>query len=1340
MFSIHLFWVCCAMGAVQVHHVPFYGEHPLGVAPKNGPVANSSDIRLEPEGVVVGRGARAPMIKLPDWTGRQGTVAFWVKAVDWDATTQEHVVFIKPVDAVNGSFLIYKYINSDKLWFYSALETGPKRDRVRVNFAYDGLTAWKRGQWHHLAFVWKCGTVAKLFMDGVLTNTAKGEFYFPESMAGITFGQGGRVRGMGGKTQSIVRDLHVSASPISDTEIALLAQDPPKIAPAKRQEAGPPPPAPNPPTILPIGSAHVPPQVDGVIDEYEYATVVPGLIAADRHLLYPEPAQTCFAADDTWLYAAARIALPEGHTPTSIAAVRDSPAQVAKGDLFCMFIRADADVTATAYTGTYITVSPNGNVYDATESIDWGKMSCTRDTGTDIDLDIRSMVSATDWTVELRLPRTALGLEEKHAFSVSAGFKLGNLRATLQDHPIWFDHHQAFSRAIFTDLSVNCGLSGLGWGNVAARFSVHNPTQEPAACRATIDIALPSIRQTAAGMVVDQTFGERIEVTARETVHQWSEELQISPSTRAEAGKRWDLPDPGTYMLTTVLTQDDNVLWRLVRPFAVSPPLDVDVRPRPSAQELDVTLSFCGLDPDRLDAVELTLTDAGQQRVWTAEHPVLGKSQTEVVPMRQLGPGSYNVHVSARDRSGKVVAAREAMFNKQATPHWLANRRGLGALAPDWVPAPWTPLAVRNSTVSLWGRTFTFAAPSLLAGMKSQNVEMLASGAEIVVETATGKHRFEISKPLITEERRGRVLVAQSGTGAGIALNVRHQIEFDGMDRLDLEFTPTRPTPVKRLWVELPFRDPHFMYVTQPGAWTHGEVADAQWTILPHIWLGNDDVGCAFFAESCKGWLISSTKPRVTLTRRDGVTTVRLLLVNEPCEMLKPMAVTFGLHPTPIKPFFPGWRALRPQGWGWTKPPTSLYMAGPTAWMSSYSVPTPRNWTAVTQMVAYARKYDQTVYPYLTPFSISMYDMIRRDLPYLLPGQKAPDGAITHQIKDSRRIEPYWYYAADWNLGPPRFTGDGSARETTQMACVSPSSSWADYLVGNVHEILSKSDVDGFYFDLASPRLNYDEGKGLSYTTRDGVSEGTREYFAARDLYKRLYHVFDELRGPARKPYILGHGSPSHCPISSFWDINFHGEGVKPRRKLEATALFTQKQLKGNPIAAPAAADAPRSFDAVAYRAANGAQFGLPVMYLPQYGYRRELLLPEHSREHLSWTFLHNNLLWPAYIPSGPVYDFWRAVEIPFGMDDAVFHPYWRNVVRAKPECIRVSYWRKNARPAYLLAAANWSTAVTDATIELPPELAQLTWCDAESGTAIAPGSTIKLRIPPCDLRVLRAE
>ena len=129
----------------------------------------------------------------------------------------------------------------------------------------------------------------------------------------------------------------------------------------------------------------------------------------------------------------------------------------------------------------------------------------------------------------------------------------------------------------------------------------------------------------------------------------------------------------------------------------------------------------------------------------------------------------------------------------------------------------------------------------------------------------------------------------------------------------------------------------------------------------------------------------------------------------------------------------------------------------------------------------------------------------------------------------------------------------------------------------------------------------------------------------------------------------------------------------------------------------------------------------------------------EHSREMLTWSFLHNCMLWPAYIPSSPVYDFWTLVEIPYGMGDAVFHPYWRNAIGTEPAGIVASYWEKPGQNDYLLAVATWTSQEIEAQLTLPGEFQEfLEGVDMESGELVPAGQTLEAMIPAYDLRALR--
>jgi hypothetical protein len=212
-------------------------------------------------------------------------------------------------------------------------------------------------------------------------------------------------------------------------------------------------------------------------------------------------------------------------------------------------------------------------------------------------------------------------------------------------------------------------------------------------------------------------------------------------------------------------------------------------------------------------------------------------------------------------------------------------------------------------------------------------------------------------------------------------------------------------------------------------------------------------------------------------------------------------------------------------------------------------------------------------------------------------------------------------------------------------------------------------------------------------------------------------------------------------PYAPFWDVNFNCEEVKPGAPFEFTTMNLQRSLEGTPMATAVPGDAVRTYDAFAWRAHFGQQFGLPNVVLPQYAYRADLNTVEHSREMLAWAFIHNNVLWPAYIQRHVVFEFWTRVEVPFGMGDTVFHPYWNNGVNASPQSVRVSWWDKRDGSAALLGAVNWSGQPVEAVIDLPPALQKRAMrVDPESGQSLPGGASIHLVIQPHDLRVVRLQ
>lgn len=94
---------------------------------------------------------------------KEGTVAFWVKPLDWNGNDKYFHHFFEARGA-DSELIIYKYIESDKLFFLF----GPRSAQWTI--AYSSVAEWKPGEWHFVACSWKDRTM-KLYVDGELTDT-----------------------------------------------------------------------------------------------------------------------------------------------------------------------------------------------------------------------------------------------------------------------------------------------------------------------------------------------------------------------------------------------------------------------------------------------------------------------------------------------------------------------------------------------------------------------------------------------------------------------------------------------------------------------------------------------------------------------------------------------------------------------------------------------------------------------------------------------------------------------------------------------------------------------------------------------------------------------------------------------------------------------------------------------------------------------------------------------------------------------------------------------------------------------------------------------------------------
>lgn len=1106
------------------------------------------------------------------------------------------------------------------------------------------------------------------------------------------------------------------------------------------------------PNLLTVGTGSQAPTLDGRIDPQEYTTQGTGLLDNLTRNLYPYENRFALTTDGQRLYFAIDLQLPPGYQMQPGGGQRDDASLVAGRDMLYLMIRPDNDTNAQGYEGLYLGVSATGAVYDAWEKVDWAKGYADRDTSLDAGVEVAGKIEDGRCVIELSLDRAALKQEPGQAdqpLALSFGMQLDGYTPVWQLHSSWFDHPQAFGLMRLVPDSVNVNVESLGElirGRVEPVIELHNGGSESSEVQVKCLIATPRMIAGQAGTwIFDVQFGDTIpEAVLDKIVYQWQEQDSIEPGQSRTLRNEGQLETPQAQVMEIDVRSAQGALMYQKLPFRFEPAVTVELTPHPKDGVLHAVASFRGAQPEERSRVRVQVVDKDSHEAWQTEKGVTGEELAIDIPLDVMAPGEYTLVFTLENSDGQEVGVAEPTFVQPEKPDWLTNPKGIAALEPDWAPSPWGPLEADDDSVDVWGRQFVLNDQGLLGGITSQDRAILNQPMTMSYRDASGEHPFTYQKPVRSATHAGRVVFEQTAEASAFTVTSRQQIEFDGMDRFDLTITPRKPIEVEGLWIDLPLADlPYSTSTALDNYWQHGLATEERFQAprsYSVVWLGDEEVGFAFFAENYRGWLIDSAKPRVTLHDTEAGRVLRLHLVNTDATVDQPMHLTFGLHPTPIKPLFNGWRGLRPQGLAITPPPTNLAMVHSDYWGASDYNPWPRRWDVFKDAVDFLHGRGQKMYPYLTGFSVSPYYKISEEWDFEPNPSRIPEEYYLTKKTPDNRNETYFYYAHDWQLNPPRL--NPQPVETREEARVSPSSSWADYFVGGIYEMLDRTDLDGLYIDIHRPSLNYDPAKNLTHTTLDGVNEGSIELFATRDFYKRLYKVFLDARDVDQRPWLMGHGFGASVPYCAFWDINFNGEEIKPTAPFEFTKLNLQKDMIGTPLARVESEPDSRNYEAYSYRAVFVNQFGSATMYLPQYGYLPELRIAAHSREVLSFTFLHNNLLWPAYLEAETVYEFWDKVEVPYDLTDTEFHPYWNNGVSSSPNSIKVSYWTKPDTQDTLIAIANWSSQPQRATVELPQNLPlPESGIDMESGEKISiREGSLTLEVPAHDLRVLRFE
>ncbi len=157
---------------------------------------------------------------------------------------------------------------------------------------------------------------------------------------------------------------------------------------------------------------------------------------------------------------------------------------------------------------------------------------------------------------------------------------------------------------------------------------------------------------------------------------------------------------------------------------------------------------------------------------------------------------------------------------------------------------------------------------------------------------------------------------------AGITLDLKGDVEYDGMFFYTLQARARPGVTLDRLYLSMPVKAAHATtYYSTAGGWSAAydfipaePAAKPFWTsdsladFVPYVGLGDDERALQWFADNDHDWVPGKDAPCAELYREQDAVELRINLVRGQGVLKAPFGAKFGFIATPIKPLPAGWR------------------------------------------------------------------------------------------------------------------------------------------------------------------------------------------------------------------------------------------------------------------------------------------------------------------------------------------------------------------------------------------------------------------------------------------------
>jgi hypothetical protein len=471
---------------------------------------------------------------------------------------------------------------------------------------------------------------------------------------------------------------------------------------------------------------------------------------------------------------------------------------------------------------------------------------------------------------------------------------------------------------------------------------------------------------------------------------------------------------------------------------------------------------------------------------------------------------------------------------------WEGNRLGEDA----GVIPPFTPLAVESDHVHAVSRDHTISGPGLWRQVTAAGQPLLAGPMRWVIVANGSPQRVEERPPTIRADAPDHVSVVSDLDVGPLSLHLEGSFEIDGLYRVRLRVNGDPGTRVDRLDLVIPLIPKHatLMNAITDETRIHrlGAVPDGDGTLwrsvdaarrqldagfVPYLWVGDEERGIAWLAESTRDFWFSAGDTVAELRRRAGQLELVIHFASTPGTLSREREIDFALQATPVKPrpshagSWRLWQLACDAGKGFVAVcplPAGFYWG--TA--SRYGHLTPRDgdeivfdWMAQARA---GRAVNPPIGEWLDRHGVTPEDRSEAlaSLEYTMR-VLAIRPQITTIYMDSQGSAwgpDFEVYGDEWRAAP--FSDrDGLDEPSARTLPTLPRSSYRDRLLWHLDRILAADAADGVFFDNAYLRASFDDFVGTAYRDELGRLHPGVEIYALRELFQRAQALVWKHRG-----------------------------------------------------------------------------------------------------------------------------------------------------------------------------------------------------------------------------------